>query len=81
MFEGTDEPQDDRESDSEGLENQPGGGRPTAGDEPPERGAGARAAAASPEIGEDANKEQTQHPAPDDEVGVPENPGESKDED
>jgi len=80
MFEGTDEPQDDRESDSEGLENQPGGGRPTAGDEPPERGAGARAAAASPEIGEDATKEQTQHPAPDDEVGVPENPGKPKEE-
>lgn len=43
-------------------------------------GAGDRKAAASPEIGEDANKGETQHPAPDDEVGVPENPGGSGDE-
>jgi hypothetical protein len=34
-------------------------------------GEGERASAASPPIGEDADRERTQSPAPDDETGVP----------
>jgi hypothetical protein len=37
----------------------------------PERGNESDPARATPPIGEDAEKEQTQHPAPDDDVGVP----------
>ena len=37
----------------------------------PERGQGSDPARATPPIGDDAEKEQTQHPAPDDDVGVP----------
>lgn len=88
MFEGTEERHGDDKSEGEvgGLDSQPDqGGVPgaEAGDiagEDVEEGAGDRKAAASPEIGEDANKGETQHPAPDDEVGVPENPGGSGDE-
>jgi hypothetical protein len=36
-----------------------------------ERGQESDPARATPPIGEDAEKEQTQHPAPDDDVGVP----------
>ncbi len=42
-----------------------------AGDPKGQEGVGARNAEATPRIGEDANDEQTQTPAPDDEVGVP----------
>jgi hypothetical protein len=82
MFEGTEDTHEHRESDSEGLGQQPDAGHPAGEDVgAPEEGAGARAAAASPEISEDANKEETQRPAPDDDVGVPDNPGDHKDED
>ena len=37
----------------------------------PERGEESDPARATPPIGEDAENEQTQHPAPEDDVGVP----------
>lgn len=77
MFEGT---EDEGDVAGEGVETQPDRGHPLAGEEAPEEGAGARAAAGTPEISEDANKEETQHPAPDDEAGVPDEPGDSGDE-
>lgn len=82
MAEEPEDTQEHRDSDSEGLGNQPDPGFPVADEDvgAPEEGAGARAAAASPEIGEDANKGETQRPAPDDDVGVPENPGGSEDQ-
>ena len=82
MLEGTQDAGDDRESDSEGLAAQPEPGHPVAGEDVggPEEGEGARKAAATPDIGDDGNKEETQRPAPDDEVGVPEHPGDPTDE-
>ncbi len=81
MFEQTEGTSDDRESASEGLDAQPesaSGGRRGRGG--PEEGEGARKAAATPEIGDDGNEGETQRPAPDDDVGVPENPGDPKEE-
>lgn len=77
MIEETEDTSEHRDSESEGLGNQPDPGFPVADEDvgAPEEGAGARKAAASPEIGEDANKGETQHPAPDDDVGVPDDTG------
>lgn len=70
----------DRESESEGLDAQPEPGHPVAGEDvgTPEGGPGAGKSDAAPEIGGGHNEEETQRPAPDDEVGVPENPGEDE---
>jgi hypothetical protein len=46
----------------------------------PERGHESDPARATPPIGEDAEKEQTAHTAPDDDVGVPSDEEVSKDE-
>ena len=79
MFEETEDTGGDRESDSdsEGLDAQPEPGHPVAGEDvgAPEEGEGARKAAATPPIADDGNEGETQRPAPDDDVGVPENPG------
>ncbi|MBA3436624.1 MAG: hypothetical protein H0U14_01350 [Thermoleophilaceae bacterium] len=82
MFEETEGTGDDRESASEGLDAQPESAHPVAGEDVggPEEGEGARKAAATPEIGDDGNEGETQRPAPDDDVGVPENPGDPKEE-
>ncbi len=82
MSEATEHTGDDRESDSEGLDAQPEPGHPVADKDvgAPEEGAGARKSEATPEIGDDGNKEETQRPAPDDEVGMSENPGDPGDE-
>lgn len=77
MLEHTDDTDDDRESESEGLDAQPGAGNPVEGEDVG-AGAGARKAAATPPIADDANKGETQHPAPDDDVGVPDDPGADK---
>lgn len=83
MFEETedtahDDPESDRHSESEGLEQQPEPGFPVAGQDvgAPEEGAGERKAEATPPIADDGNKGETQRPAPDDDVGVPDDPGE-----
>lgn len=79
MFEGN---EDDRTSEVEGLENQPEPGHPVADQDvgSPEEGAGTRKAKATPPIADDGTKGETQRPAPDDDVGVPDNPGDSGDE-
>jgi hypothetical protein len=71
------DPESDRHSESEGLEQQPEPGHPVAGQDAgaPDEGAGARKAEASQPIADDGNKEETQRPAPDDDVGVPDDPG------
>ena len=78
MFEGD---EDDRASESEGLDTQPEPGHPVTDQDvgTPEEGAGTRKAEATAPIADDGNKGETQRPAPDDDVGVPDNPGEPKD--
>ncbi len=76
MFEGT-----EREPAVEpGSTQQPEPGQPVADNEQdgPEEGAGRVNAEATPKIADDAEHEQTQHEAPEDDVGVPEDPGAEK---
>lgn len=56
---------------------QPEPGHPVAGEDQgdPEGGPGSRKAEATPKIADDGNKEETQRPAPDDDVGVADHPG------
>jgi len=79
MFEGTEEP---ARPETNERTRQPEPGHPAAGENQgdPEGGAGRRKAEATPEIGAEGNVGETQRPAAEDDVGVPENPGDQKDE-
>lgn len=67
MFDGIEESREGRTDE----------GHPVAGEEvgAPEEGPGSAKEEVTPKIADDAEKGQTTHPAPDDDVGVPEDPG------
>lgn len=82
MFEGTENPREESESEERLAResSQPDPGHPVAGEDvgTPEEGAGSAKAGATPKIAEDAEMGQTTAPAPDDDVGVPDDPGNEK---
>ncbi len=82
MFEGSENPREESESEERLAResSQPDPGHPVAGEDAgeTEEGAGAAKAGATPKIGEDAEMGQTSSPAPDDDVGVPDDPGDEE---
>ena len=66
------------EHDDPASRGNPEPGHPVAGEDvgTHEKGPGGAKADVTQKIADDANKEQTQHPAPEDDVGVPHDPPE-----